>query len=428
MDILYLLILIFCNGLLALAEIAVISSDINIIRSAADKGNKNAKIVEHFKLNPQQFLSSIQVGITLVGTFAGAYGAVRLSDYVMPLFSAMGAPEAWAYRYSVIVIILTITYLNILFGELVPKTIALQFPEKMAIKLSKVISIFATIFKPVVFLLTKSTQFVTYLLGIKQDNNLDISEDEIRSLIKLANKQGVLENKETELLQNIFRFANRYAQQIMTPIKSIAWLNISDDEYSRKIILQSAHTKYLVSDQNIKNVKGYLNIRDILMDNFTSDFRIRDYLSTPVELKKQDNALEILEKFSTAKCYFGIVRDHSESVIGIITLHDLVEGIFGILPMKGRVIEMPIYIRDDGSLLVSGNVLLDEIIDHLKVEVEIDDAIRFETIAHLIVSLQPGIIPKGGQSIKFENLCLEIVDVDGIEIDKVLIYPATNSK
>jgi len=422
MDILYLVLLITCNGLLALAEIAVISSDINIIRSAAEKGNRNARIVEQFKQNPQKFLSSIQVGITLVGILAGAFGAVRLSEYLLPVIISMGIPENWAFRLSVITIIVTITFFNILFGELVPKTIALQYPERMAIKLSKFISVFSRIFSPVVYILTKSTKIVSFLIGIPEQNQRDISEDEIRTLIKLANRQGVLEKKETELLQNIFRFANRYAQQIMTPAKNIAWLDINDDIKSRSIIYKSAHTKYLVCDGNINNVSGYLNIRDVFMNELDVDFSIKNYLSTPVILSKQDNALEILEKFSVVKCYFGVVKDFDRRVLGIITLHDLIEGIFGILPMKGRVVEMPIHLREDGSLLVSGSVLVDEIMDLIALEPPIDDTIRFETIAHLMVSNQPGIIPKGGHVLRFNNLCLEIVDVDGIEIDKVLIY------
>lgn len=421
MDIILLFILIGGNGVLALAEIAVISANLNLIRTESAKGNPQAIIVEQFKMQPQKFLSSIQVGITLVGILAGAIGGVKLADHLVPTFEWMGLSNSWAFSLSVGFVIVMITYLNILFGELIPKTIALQQPEKMALKLSRFVYYFASIFSPVVYLLTRSTQIVTKLLGIDDVASDTISEDEIRSLIKLANKQGVLENKETELLQNIFRFANRYAQQIMTPVREISWLDTSDLKSARKIIQSSPHTKFIVADGDINQIVGYLNIRKMMNDELPADYDIREYISTPVYLEKGDNATVILEKFSTARCYFGIVLDYKKRVLGIVTLHDLIEGIFGDLPLKHEIIEPPITVRDNGSLLVSGHVLLDEIIEKLPGTYTFNDAVRFETVANLLLDIYPDIRPHIGQVFELESLRIEIIDVDGVEIDKVLV-------
>lgn len=421
MDIVLLFILIGGNGILALAEIAVISANLNLIRTESAKGNPQAIIVEQFKMHPQKFLSSIQVGITLVGILAGAIGGVRLANYLVPTFEWLGLSNSWAFSLSVGFVIVMITYLNILFGELIPKTIALQQPEKMALKLSKFVYYFAAIFTPVVYLLTKSTQIVSKLLGIDDVPSDIISEEEIRSLIKLANKQGVLENKETELLQNIFRFANRYAQQIMTPAKELSWLDTSDLKSARKIIQSSPHTKYIVAEGDINQIVGYLNIRKMMNDDLPAAYDIREYVSTPVYLNKGDNATVILEKFSLDRCYFGIVLDYNKNVLGIVTLHDLIEGIFGDLPLKHEIIEPPITVRDNGSLLVSGHVLLDEIIEYLPGTYTFKDEVRFETVANLLLDIYPDIRPQTGHVFELESLRIEIIDIDGVEIDKVLV-------
>lgn len=421
MDIILLFILISGNGILALAEIAVISANLNLIRTEAAKGNSKAIIVEQFKMHPKKFLSSIQVGITLVGILAGAIGGVRLADYLVPAFEWLGMSSSWAFSISVGTVIVLITYLNILFGELIPKTIALQQPEKMALKLSRFVYYFAAIFTPVVYLLTKSTHIVTKLLGIYDSPSDAISEDEIRALIKLANQQGVLENKETELLQNIFRFANRYARQIMTPAKELNWLDISELDKARNIIQSTSHTKYIVADGDINNIVGYLNIRNMLNNDLPEKYDIRKYVSTPVYLKKGDNATVILEKFSKTRCYFGVVLDYRKEVMGIVTLHDLIEGIFGDLPLKDEIVEPSIVVRENGSLLVSGHILLDEIIEKLPGTYTFQESVRFETVANLLLDIYPDIRPHVGQVFQLESLRIEIIDVDGIEIDKVLV-------
>ncbi len=423
MDIIIILILIACNAVLALAEIAVISSDIDDMRTLAKRGDKAAETVLSFKEDPQQFLSSVQVGISLVGISAGAVGGISLAHYISPIFEAFNVAPSMAYKFAVFTVLAIITYSNILLGELLPKSIALHQPEKMAIKLSSFILWLSRVFYPIVWLLSKSTHLLSQILGIPASKDHSVSEDKIRSLIKLANKEGVLENQEAIMLQNIFRFANRYAQQIMTPVEKVTWLDLEKEAEIKAVIDNCKHTKFIVSRQHINNVIGFLNVKDYLSNLDIVDEDLESILRKPVRIDSNQNALEILERFSEAKTYFGIVyaKNDNNNLKGIITLHDLIQGVFGILPTKDQVIEPPMVIREDGSLLVSGQVLWDEIEEKLGVSYPFKEADRFETIALYLVNKNPGMIFRGGEVLNYGPWCIEVLDVDGYRIDKLSV-------
>lgn len=422
MEYILILVLIGCNAVLAMAEIAVVSSDRFKLKSEAQRGNERANIVLQFRQHPGQFLSSVQVGITLIGILAGAVSGVKLAVSLTPAFIWMGLAPDWAYRLAFITIVGIITFLNILIGELVPKTFALSHPEKTAIQLAKFVKFLSKIFFPVVYLLTKSTSFFTGLMGLQPQNESPVSENHIRDLIRTANQQGVLHNKETELLQNIFRFANRRAHQIMTPAKDLVWIDVNKPEKARQLIKNSPFTKFLIADTDLNQPIGYINVKDFVeKKEVTSSSDIRDLVHPAVKLYKNDSTIAILDRFSNTRVYFGMVIDKSEKVVGIITLHDLTEGIFGDLPYKDEIIEQPILVRANGSLLVNGNVLIDEILEYLPAPGLFTEEESFETIAQFLLEKLEDQFPKGGEIIHHQNWRFEIVDVDGIEIDKVLV-------
>ena len=420
-DILILLILIGANGLLALSEIAVISSNKYKLEKLAAQGFDQAKVILTFKADPQFFLSAIQVGITLVGVFAGAFGGVRLTGYLTSLFHWTGLPVELLYKVVLFSTLIIITYANILLGELLPKTIALHAPERMAIKMAPFITAIARIFNPAVRLLQISLKVLNKWFGLTVKRSDQISEDDIRSLIKIANSEGTLINKEAEMLQNIFRFANRYALQIMTPASKLNWLDLADFDMAKKTLTAHHHTKFLVAQGQLSTLHGYISTRDLLSTPLNAPSDILKILRQPVELQKEENAIDILEKFGQSGTYIGVVRDHQQKIIGIITLHDLIEGVFGMLPIKGELIEAPITRREDGSLLVNGQVLMDEIMEHMPVADAIESEERFETIALLIIKRHQGQLPPVGFKCTRFGLQFEVVDLDGYSIDKVLI-------
>jgi putative hemolysin len=426
-DILILMLLISANGLLALSEIAVISSNKYKLEKLAAQGYNHARTILAFKADPHFFLSSIQVGITLVGVFAGAFGGVRLAGYLVPILSWTGLPDVLLNKVVLFGTLLIITYVNILLGELLPKTIALHAPEKMAIKMAPFVIGISRLFNPAVKSLQISLKILNKWLGLTVKRSDRITEDDIRSLIKIANSEGTLVNKEAEMLQNIFRFANRYALQIMTPASKLNWLDLSDFEMAKQILKSHHHTKFLVGRGQLNHLLGYISSRDLLSINLDSTSDILKILRQPVELQKEENAIEILERFGHSGIYIGVVRDHQQKVLGIITLHDLIEGVFGMLPIKGELIEAPITKREDGSILVNGQVLMDEIMEHIPVDGSIPDEERFETIALLVIKRNQGKLPPVGfKCIRF-GLHLEVMDLDGYSIDKVLISKPKNN-
>lgn len=369
MEILILLILILLNGFFALAEISLVSVNKNKLDQLAGRGSKNAQAALKLLEHPERFLSAIQVGITLIGIVAGAYGGLALSEKFTPVLARVPFFEPFAAKISIIFVVGMITYLSIVIGELVPKTISLNNPEPIALAVAPIIKVFAAASTPVVVLLSKSTKLLLRMMFIKPRPDQTISEEELKMMIKLANKQGVLENEESEVLHNLLRLTDRRANQLMTHRNIVEWIDVNDsNETIQQQIKDKSYSKYLVCDGEIDDVIGMMSITDYIDHYLEPDFHIRSVIKKPVYIPENMTALKVLEQFRSNKIYFGVVVDEFGSIQGIMTLHDLAESIFGELPDMSDLYEPDVIQREDGSWLVDGGIQLDELVDDLPID------------------------------------------------------------
>ena len=428
MEIAIILVLIVLHGFLVLGEIALITAKRSRLESEKMKGNRNAAIAVGLLDNIDNYLSAMQIGITLISIVEGAYGGVAIGAYLSPLFLQIPALAPYAEQISISIVVTLITYLSLIIGELAPKYIAIQHAESLALRFSPVMAFVTRLTGPVSAFLSWSTKVFMRMLFIKPNEQQNISEEEIKLMVKMANQQGVLETKETEYIQNILRFADRDAYTIMTHRNDVEWLDINAPaEENDRILLESGFTKFLVCDDSVENILGLVKLRDYIEHRNRPGFSLRDILSQPLYVPEGMNAIRILERFRKERNYFAVVVDEYGSTQGIITLHDLTENIFGALPDLDDTEEPAIVTREDGSLLVEGIIPIDELRETIALkEFDFEDA-DYSTLAGFIL-YKLSEIPEAGDFFETEGYRFEIVDMDKSKIDKVLIQKVEQSE
>lgn len=428
MELLIIFILTLLNGFFALSEIALVSVKKSRIDHLAAQGHKSAKAIQELLLNPENFLSSVQVGITLIGVIAGAYGGAALTDDMVAILTGWGMPLQYVQTISLIIVIGGITYFTIVVGELVPKTIAMNNPEGIALVAVPIIKVFTIITFPFVKLLSVSTKVILKVMGIKENEGERLSEDELRFMLKTAGTQGVLESEESQAMQNLFSFTDQTAKSMMTHSSEVEWI---DFNWPKEMILakftQSAHSKFPVGEGTLDNLKGVVSIKDLLENYNRPDFQLSQILLRPIYVIQNTPAFKILNLFKGKKQYMGVVVDEYGSVRGIITLHDLIEAIVGDLPDEGESQEEPITLREDGSHLINGRATIMEI-NHFFGKTLIEENIgQYATISGFMIQHLKS-MPHAGDVVRVDDLKFEILDMDGVRIDKIAVSDMTLAK
>lgn len=421
MEILIVLVLIVLHGFLVLGEIALLTSKRSRLEGEKMKGNLNAAVAVKLLDNIDNYLSAMQIGITLISIVEGAYAGVAIGHKLEPFVALVPAFAPYTEQVSISIVVTLITYLSLIIGELAPKYIAIQYAEALAIACAPVMLFITRLTGPISAFLSWSTKMFMRLLFIKPNDQQSISEDEIKLMVKMANQQGVLEQKESEFIQNILRFADRDAYTVMTHRNNIEWLDIRADKAENdRIIRESGYTKFLVCDDTIENILGVVKLRDYFDKCDKPGFNMREILTQPLFIPETMNALKILERFRKERNYFAVVVDEYGSTQGIITLHDLTENIFGTLPDMDDIEEPSIVVREDGSLLVDGMIPIDELRETISLkEFDFEDT-DYSTLAGFIL-YKLSEIPKAGDFLETEGHRFEIVDMDKSKIDKVLV-------
>jgi putative hemolysin len=421
MEILIIFFLTLLNGFFSLSEIALVSVKKSRMEHLAAQGNTRAQTVLKLLENPENFLSSVQVGITLIGIISGAYGGATLTDdleKVLVQFTFLGN---YVHSISLVIVIGSITYFTIVIGELVPKTIAMNNSEKIALVCVPIIKYFTFASFPFVKLLSFSTKLILKILGVKESNSDHVSEEELKFLILNAGKSGVLETEESEIHQNIFSFSDQTAKSLMKHSSEVEWVNIkkSKEEIFNKII-EFSHSKIIVSEGSLENVKGYIRVKDFLEKYNQPTFSIDDILEEPLFIAQNTPSLKIINSFRQTKQHFGFVIDEYGGLLGIITLHDLIEGIVGDLPDEEDDENEKITKREDGTYLIDGRTPLYEFNKYFNKEIIEFNHSQYTTIAGFVMD-QLKAMPKAGDSFTYDNYKFEIMDIDGRRIDKVLL-------
>ncbi|HQD11601.1 MAG TPA: hemolysin family protein [Chitinophagales bacterium] len=421
MEILIILVLTLVNGFFALSEIALVSVKKSSMEHLAAQGNSRAKMVLQLLENPENFLSSVQVGITLIGIVSGAYGGAALTDDLDQLLSAYSLNPEYVHVFSLITVIGGITYFSIVIGELVPKSIAMNNAERIALIAVPIMKYFTLVTYPFVRILSGSTQLILRLMGIKQNDADHVSEEELRFMLKNAGKQGVLETEESQVHQNLFYFTDQTAKSLLTHRSEMEWINSEDslDEIF-DLLKESVHSKFVVGEGSLDKVLGVITIKDFLSHYKRPDFRLADIISAPIFIIQNTPAFKILNLFKTKKQYIAIVVDEFGMTKGIITLHDLMEAIVGELPDEDEVEETYIIQRSENSYLIDGKTLIYELNQYFQREIIQDNIALYTTISGFILA-QLKDLPKPGDQLTHDNYLFEIMDMDGVRIDKILM-------
>lgn len=421
MELIVLGFLILLNGIFALSEAALISSKKARLEQYKVKGKKGARIALKLLENSENFLSAIQVGITLIGIITGVYGGLSIADDISPFFEKYESISRYAHEIALSLTVIVITYVSIVIGELVPKTIALSNPEKIAVRVSPFVYGFSKAFYPFVKLLAISTNLINQILGIRHTEG-QMTEEELRHMIKFASHEGVIEEEQNRMHEKVFYFSDKKAKHIMTHRKDVEWVDceLKKEEFHNEI-LTFKHSIVIVGRKSIDEFIGVLKIKEYLVNYYSpSPRKLERLLHKPIVIPENADAQKVLDLFRQKQNYTAVVVDEYGSFEGIITLHDIIENIIGNVPEEGEKTEPDVFVRDDQSVLVSGDAPIETLVDLIE-DFYIDfEEIDYSTVAGYVFN-QINKIPELGDKVHVSDSIIEVVDIDGNKIDKVLI-------
>lgn len=419
-EIAIILLLILLNGLFAMSEIAVVSARRVRLQNMASQGSKGAETALELLAAPNRFLSTVQVGITLVGVFAGAFGGAALAaDLAAPLTN-LPLIGRYANTISLFLVVGAITYLSVVIGELVPKRIALHSAERISALVSRPMHALSVLATPVVRLLSISTDAVVRMLGIESTREADVTEEEIRILVEQGAQAGIIEEAERDMVESVFRLGDRPLEAMMTPRTEIVWLDVNaPEEESRRIAEESSHSRFPVCDGDLDHVVGIVLAQDLLAGCLAGrDFDLT-VMKEPLFVPETMRALHALERFKESGMSMALLIDEYGGVEGLVTLIDILEAIVGDIPTPEEMAAPPIVQRDDGTWLVDGLLTLDEFREEFDVPAFPGEG-RYQTIGGFVVFML-GELPQTGDTVQWEGYRFEIVDLDGHRVDKVLL-------
>ena len=424
-EVLVILVLLLINGLFAMTEIAVVSSRKARLQQRAEDGERGAAEALKLAQNPDEFLSTVQIGITLIGILAGAFGGATLSEPLETSLSTVPALAPYAGPLSVFLVVLVITFLSLVIGELVPKRIGLNSPEKIAIAAARPMRILSTIAKPLVWLLTSTSNLIVRLLHLASSDEPNVTQAEIEVMIEQGAQAGVLSEAESEVAQSVFRLAERRVGALMTPRMDIAWLEVDADSASMTgTITQSGHSRYPVCQGHLDNVLGIVESQQLLSALLTEQpLDLRSLLRLPLFVPETLPAVQLLEMFYVNTQHLAIVMDEYGGTQGLITAHDLLEVIVGHVTEPLEEAAARAIRREDGSWLLDGLLPVEDFRELLDLEVlpgELDNT--FETLGGFVMA-HLGRIPAVADVFDWNGLRFEVMDMDGHRVDKILVSP-----
>lgn len=422
-EILVVFILILLNGFFSMSEIAVVSARKVRLEQRAEEGDKGARYALELAGSTSKFLSSVQIGITLVAMLTGAFGGATLAERLAKVLAGVPWLASAASTLALVIVVLFTTYFSLVIGELIPKRIALNNPEKIASSVSGIMRFIARITAPVTGLLSASTDLGVRLLGMKPSDEPPITEEEIRVLIDQGTEVGVFGEAEQDMVEGVFRLNERSINAIMTPRTEISWLDAEDKiDDIIKLVLQSPYSRFPVCRGSLDNVLGILNAKTLLEKALAGNpFNIVDLLEKPLFIPENTPAVRVLELEKELGVHEALVIDEYGGVMGFVTLFDVLEAIIGELPSKDEVDEPEIVQREDGSYLLDGLLPVDEFKDLFDLDaLPEEDKVGFQTVGGFVMN-QIGSIPAPGQSFTWDGLHIEVLDMDGHRVDKVLV-------
>ena len=419
MEILIILFLILLNGVFSMSEIALISARKNRLETAAKKGNKNAKVALALANSPNEFLSTVQIGITLIGILTGIYSGDKITRDVQSFVASFEVLQAHSESIAVGIVVIVLTFFSLVLGELLPKRIGLNHPEGIAKAVAVPMKLVSVVTMPFIWLLTISTDFLLKVLQIKPSADGKVTEEEIKAIIKEGTEVGEVQEIEQDIVERVFHIGDRKVNSLMTHRRAVDYLSYNDSlETIKKKVLNDLHSVYPVCADNLDEVEGVVSLKDLFVGFEQGDFNLEAITTDPVYFIEHTSAYKALETFKKSKVHYALVTDEHGIFQGIITLNDILEALVGDAADFYQD-EFKLVAREDGSWLVDGHYSLHDFLTYF----DMDELIRdynVTTVSGLIVT-ELGIIPKQGQKLIWNKLNFEVIDMDGVKIDKVLI-------
>ncbi|MFK7050407.1 Magnesium and cobalt efflux protein CorC [Flavobacterium columnare] len=420
MEIVIIFLLILLNGVFSMSEIALISARKNRLETAAKKGNTSAKTALDLANSPNKFLSTVQIGITLIGILTGIYSGDKITHDVQAFFSSYVITAPYSKGLGTGVVVVVLTFFSLVLGELLPKRIGLNYPEMIAKAVAVPMKMISIATAPFIWLLTTSTEFVLKVFNIKPTADGKVTEEEIKAIIKEGTEGGEVQEIEQDIVERVFHIGDRKVNSLMTHRKSVVYLSLEDQVNELKTqVLEELHSVYPVCEDNLDNVVGVVFLKD-LFANFEKGgkFELRSITKEPVYFIEHTSAYKALEIFKKTKVHYAFVTDEYGVLQGIITLNDILEALVGDAAEFYEE-EFQLIAREDGSWLVDGHYSLHDFLTYFDMDDLINDY-EVTTVSGLIMT-ELGSIPKVGEKLIWNRMELEVIDMDGVKIDKVIV-------
>ncbi len=402
-----------------MSEIALVSARKSRLESMAEQGDERARKALELANSPEVFLSAVQIGITLIAILTGVYSGERFSVSLSPMIAKISFLEPYAENIALGIVVVIVTFLTIIFGELIPKQIGLLKAEKIAKAVAGPVKAVARFTHPIVWLLNKISLVFFRIFNIKKSSDDAITEEEIKTMITEGAEAGTIDEAEQEIIERVFHLGDRNITSLMTHRSDIVWFGVNDSEEKiKEKILKETHSVYPICDGDIDNLKGVVSIKDLYV---TDDMTLFKEIMQPALFVPENNSpYQVLEKFKESKIHTCFIVDEYGSVLGMITINDILEAIVGEMPQPD-VADYEIILRDDGSYLVDGQIpFYDFLVRFEKAEWMNEGEHEFDTLAGFILH-ELEHIPKTGEKFEWKGFAIEIIDMDGHRIDKVMV-------
>jgi len=422
-EILIVLLLILANGIFALSEMAIVSARKTRLQQRAEDGDKGAEAALALSQEPTRFLSTVQVGITLIGILSGAFGGATIAEEIAAALDDVAWLAPYSEAIGVGIVVITITFFSLIIGELVPKRIALNNAERIAARIAAPMSALARIATPVTALLSVSTEAVLRLLGIKPSGEPSVTEEEVKLMIYEGAQVGVFEESEQEIVERVFRLGDRKASSLMTYRTEVIFLDIDDplEDNLNKIVV-SGHSRFPVCKGSPDEILGIVQVKDMFAQERAGQaVDLQAAIQPAVFIPEGMPALELLEHLREKMSHLALIIDEFGGVTGMVTINDVLEAIVGDIPtLEDKAVEPEIVQREDGSYLLDGMLSNEELKDLLELdELPNEDSGSYETLGGMLMT-EMGRIPNTGDAVNWNGWRFEVVDMDGYRVDKVL--------
>lgn len=423
LEVLIILVLILTNGFLAMSEMALVASRKVRLKQLVDQGDARAAKALALVESPGRMLSTVQVGITLIAILTGVFGGATLANRFALVLGRWPPLAPYAQPVSLTLVVLIITYLSLILGELAPKRIALNGAERIARLVAPVMDFLSRLVSPLVRFLSASTELVLRIIGAKASGDTPVSDEEVRILIEQGTESGVFEPIEEEIVGQLFRLSDLSVDALLTPRTEIAWLDVADspEEIAAKLATY-AHSRFPVADGSLDNVVGLVLVKDLFALTLVGQpLELRNVMQPPLFIPDSMSALEALERLRQTRTHIAMIIDEYGGLEGLVTLADFVEAIIGEVPDVGDLDEPDVVRRADGSYLLDGMTPIDRFQELFDIrELPDENEGYYQTVGGFVMSML-GRVPISGDHFDWNQLRLEVMDMDGRRVDKVLV-------